>query len=246
MALHDWLGDLYSTSGLSITLVDDAYNRKNFIEGLIVTLELAGLSLVISLAVGVVGAWAHGARNIVIRFMVASYIQWFRNTPTIIQLYLFYFGLGSLFTVTGADGISVPIVSGFTWAVFCLSMYYGAFNAEVLRAGIETVPRSTIEAAEGLGYSRFRAFIHIVLPLSFRLAFPALNNNFVNLIKATSLAYAIAVPEMLYVSSQIWASSLNTTEMMNVLLLSYVSIVGLFVFAMGVLEKRLRIPGIGQ
>lgn len=246
MPILDWLSRIYDSSGLNLSIVSDAYDRKNFIDGFIVTLELAGLSLVLSLLIGIIGAWASGSKSRAARLLVSAYIQWFRNTPTIIQLYLFYFGLGSLLTSVDSNGISIPIVSGFTWAVFCLSMYYGAFNAEVIRAGIETVPLATTEAAESLGYSRWRAFFHIILPLSFRLAFPALNNNFVNLIKATSLAYAIAVPEMLYVSSQIWANSLNTTEMMNILLLSYVSIVGIFVWAMGRVERHLRIPGVGQ
>lgn len=246
MTILQWIHEFYSNLGLSLTLVDDSFNRKHFIRGLIITLQLSALALVLSLVVGVAGAWAYGARSRLVRMGVSAYVQWFRNTPTIIQLYLFYFGLGSYFTAMGPDGFAVPMVSAFTWVVFCLAMYYGAFNAEVLRAGMESVPQSTIEAAEALGYSRFRAFVHIVLPLSFRLSLPALNNNFVNLIKATSLAYAIAVPELLYVSSQIWASSLNVTEMMNILLISYVTIVGAFVYAMTKLEEYLRIPGIGE
>ena len=68
-----------------------------------------------------------------------------------------------------------------------------------------------------------------MLPLAFRISLPALNNNLVNLVKTTTLAYAIAVPEMLYVSSQIWSDALNVPEMMNVLLLCYFALVGLLV-----------------
>ena len=124
--------------------------------------------------------------------------------------------------MTTGTGISVPLVSNFTWAVICLSLYAGAFNVEIFRAGIEAVPRETVEAAESLGYSRLKAYVFVILPLAFRISLPALNNNLVNLIKTTTIAYAIAVPEMLYVANQIWSDELNVPEMMNMLLIIYV------------------------
>ena len=72
------------------------------------------------------------------------------------QLYFFYFALGSYLKVTTDTGMSVPIVSNFTWAAICLSFYAGAFNVEIFRAGIEAVPRETMEAAESLGYRASR------------------------------------------------------------------------------------------
>jgi polar amino acid transport system permease protein len=83
----------------------------------------------------------------------------------------------------------------------------------------------------------------VVLPLAFRISLPALNNNLVNLIKTTTIAYAIAVPEMLYVANQIWSDESNVPEMMNVLLIVYVSLVGILVWIMGRWERALRIPG---
>ena|SRR5215471_2447907 len=102
---------------------------------------------------------------------------------------------------------------------------------------------STLEAAEALGYSRLKAYLHVVLPLAFRISLPALNNNLVNLVKTTTIAYAIAVPEMLYVANQIWSDELNVAEMMNVLLVIYVSLVGVLVYGMGRWERMMRIPG---
>jgi polar amino acid transport system permease protein len=137
----------------------------------------------------------------------------------------------------------VPIVSNFTWAAICLSFYAGAFNVEIFRAGIEAVPRETLEAAESLGYSRLKAYVYVILPLAFRISLPALNNNLVNLVKTTTIAYAIAVPEMLYVANQIWSDESNVPEMMNVLLVIYVALVGVLVWVMGRWERALRIPG---
>lgn len=245
MTALQWLHELNHSLGINLTLLYDPFDQKRFLKGLLTTLELTGLSLMLGLAIGIVGAWLQGARSRLLRIGVSSYIQLFRNTPSIIQLYFFYFGVGSYITAAGPDGVQVPIVSGFAWAVFCFSIYSGAFNTEILRAGIEAVPRSTIEAAEALGYDRFNAYLHVVLPLAFRVSLPALTNNFVNLVKGTALAYAIGVPELLYESSQIWADSLNVPEMMNVLLVTYVALVGAFVFAMTKLERLLRVPGIG-
>jgi polar amino acid transport system permease protein len=138
------------------------------------------------------------------------------------------------------------MLGNFAWAVISLSFFAGSFNVEIFRSGIEAVPQSTIEAAESLGYSRLKAYIHIVLPLAFRVCLPALSNNLVNLVKTTTLAFAIAVPEMLYVSSQIWSDNVNVREMMTFLLLAYVALVGILVWALNRWERAMKIPGYGS
>jgi polar amino acid transport system permease protein len=173
------------------------------------------------------------------------YIQFFRNTPPLVQLYFFYFGVGSLLTATSVSGTPAPIVSNVAWAIVSLSFFAGAFNVEIFRSGVEAVPKTTIEAAESLGFSRLRTYLFIVFPLAFRISLPALNNNLVNLVKTTTLAYAIAVPEMLYMSSQIWSDELNVPEMMNVLLFCYFALVGFLVYAMHRWERAIRVPGFG-
>src|SRR5260370_42476556 len=116
----------------------------------------------------------------------------------------------------------------------------------MLRAGSEAVPRALIEAAESLGYSRWKADHRVVLPLALRVTMPAMTNNMVNLVKTTTLAYAIAVPELVYMSAQIWSEQVNVPEMMVVLLICYVAIVGLINQGMQWLENRLHVPGFGQ
>ncbi|MBV8839147.1 MAG: amino acid ABC transporter permease [Alphaproteobacteria bacterium] len=241
--LWDWFRTLYETSGIKLTIFYDAFDRARFFDSFLTSVELMGLCLVASVVIGVVGAWIQGSRLRGLRLVTQGYIQFFRNTPPLVQLYFFYFALGSYLKITGANGIAVPIVSNFTWAVICLSFYAGAFNVEIFRAGIEAVPRETLEAAESLGYSRLKAYVYVILPLAFRISLPALNNNLVNLVKTTTIAYAIAVPEMLYVANQIWSDESNVPEMMNVLLIIYVILVGLVVWVMGRWERALHIPG---
>jgi polar amino acid transport system permease protein len=236
----DWFRRLNDATGINLTIFYDAFDRGRFVSGLWTTVELSVVCILLSVAIGVAGAWIQGSRLRVARTLVYWYIQAFRNTPPLVQLYFFYFGLGSLLKVGGG-----PLVSNVTWAIVSLSFFAGAFNVEIFRAGVEAVPQTTVEAAESLGFSRAQAYLRVVLPLAFRISLPALNNNLVNLVKTTTLAYAIAVPEMLYVSSQIWSDELNVPVMMNVLLICYLALVGVLVYLMHRWERAIRLPGFG-
>jgi polar amino acid transport system permease protein len=130
--------------------------------------------------------------------------------------------------------------------VISLSLFAGAFNIEIFRSGLEAVPSSMVEAAEGLGYSRFQIYRQITLPLAFRVCLPALGNNLVNLVKTTNLAYAIAVPELLYVSQQIWSDETNVREMMAFVLCAYLFLVFLLVALLNWVERAIRVPGVGH
>jgi polar amino acid transport system permease protein len=236
----DWFRWLYDATGINLTILYDAFDRGRFASGFWMTVKLSVVCILASVAIGVVGAWIQGSRFRVARTLVYWYIQAFRNTPPLVQLYFFYFGLGALL-----KGVGGPLVTNVAWAIVSLSFFAGAFNVEIFRAGVEAVPRTTLEAAESLGFSRLQAYVRVVLPLAFRISLPALNNNLVNLVKTTTLAYAIAVPEMLYVSSQIWSDELNVPVMMNVLLICYFVLVGIVVYAMHRWERAIRVPGFG-
>jgi len=240
-----WFQGLHERTGINLTVFYDSFDAARFVSGIATTIELAFLCVILSLVIGLAGVIVQGSPSRLLKFSVNCYIQFFRNTPSLIQLYFFYFGLGPLIAVSNANGQSVPLVSNFAWATICFSIYAGAFNIEIFRSGVEAVPRTTVEAAESLGYTRLGSYIHVILPLALRISFPAFSNNMVNLTKLTSVSYAIAVPEILYASSQIWSDALNVPEMMNIVLVSYVFIVSIFVYAMGRVEKALRLPGIG-
>ena len=245
-AISDWFLWLDRATGIKLTIFYDDFDRARMWRGFLTTVELSAICIALSLAIGVVGAWLQGSTLVPLRRAVQGYIQLFRNTPPLVQLYFFYFALGGLMPlVENEQGWREPALSNFAWAVISLSFFAGAFNVEIFRAGIEAVPRATVEAAESLGYSRLKAYVYIVLPLAFRVSLPALNNNLVNLVKTTTLAYAIAVPEMLYVANQIWSDEVNVPEMMVFLLIAYVLLVGVLVAVMNRWERAMRIPGYG-
>ncbi|MBK1669575.1 polar amino acid ABC transporter permease [Rhodovibrio sodomensis] len=216
------------------------------IDGFVNTIYLSLVCLGFSVIIGIVGAWLQGSPLKWTRRLVNGYIQLFRNTPPLVQMYFFFFALGSLMPrVENEWGIMEPILSNWHWAILSLSFFAGSFNVEIFRSGIEAVPKATVEAAEALGYNRLQTYVYVVLPLALRVCLPALNNNLVNLVKTTTLAYAIAVPEMLYVANQIWSDSLNVPEMMTFLLFAYVLLVGLLVMVMNKWERSMRLPGFG-
>jgi polar amino acid transport system permease protein len=244
--IYNWFRELNQATGINLTIVHDSYDRQRMIEGFFNTIYLSFVCVLLSVAIGMVGAWLQRSPLKWTRRLVQGYIQLFRNTPPLVQLYFFYFAVGSVMPrVENEYGIMEPVLSNWAWAIISLSFFAGSFNVEIFRSGMEAVSRSTVEAAESLGLSRLQIYVHILLPLAFRVCLPALNNNLVNLVKTTTLAYAIAVPEMLYVANQIWSDSLNVPEMMTFLLLAYVLLVGLLVRAMNAWERAMRLPGYG-
>ena len=246
-SFYQWFRVLYDTTGINLPFIYDSYDRGRLIDGFFMTVQLSVTCLFFSVIIGMIGAWLQGSPLKWNRRLVNGYIQLFRNTPPLVQLYFFYFAIGSMLPKIATDyGGQAPILGNFAWAVISLSFFAGAFNVEIFRSGIEAVPNSTVEAAESLGFSRLQIYKDITLPLALRVVLPSLNNNLVNLVKTTTLAYAIAVPEMLYETNQIWSDNVNVTEMMIFLLLAYFFLVGVLVWGMNKWEQSMKIPGYGE
>ena len=240
----EWFLWLKEAHGIKLTIFYDELDRTRFVKGVWTTIHLSFVCILASIIIGIAGAWLQMSPLVWVRRIMSGYIAFFRNTPPLVQLYFFYFAVDS--ALSGLFGIRGGIMSSYGWAVMALSFFAGAFNTEIFRAGIEAVPKSTTEAAEALGYSRFQIFRHITFPLAYRVCLPALNNNLINLVKTTTVAYAIAVPETLYISNQIWSDEYNVPEMMNVVWVVYIVLVGVLVWLMHRWEKAIRVPGFGQ
>jgi polar amino acid transport system permease protein len=242
--ISGWFQWLNNSFGLNFTIFYDAFDGVRFWNGLLTTIELSVVATIVSVIIGIAGAGAQRSRSAALRSLAQSYVQIFRNTPPLVQMYFFFFALGP--SVSRVAGAAEPVLGSFGWAVVSLSLFAGAFNVEIFRSGIEAVPAATSEAAYALGFSRLQIFFEILMPLALRAALPALTGNIINLVKTTTLASAIAAPEMLFVSTQIWSDSLNVTEMMVVLLISYNLIVSVIAVAMHRWERQLKIPGFGR
>ena len=225
----------------------DLTQTERVVSGLWMTIQLSVVCVIASVIIGILGAWLQGAHSKILRSVVQGYIQFFRNTPPLVQLLFFYFALGQFTPTYSPDGwLEVPIISNVGWAIISLSFFAGAFNVEIFRAGIEAVPESTQEAAEALGMNRLQIYLYVVFPLAYRVSLPALNNNLVNLVKTTTQALAIAVPELLYEMISIYNDySTAQNACMLFLFFAYILLVGVLVLGMNGWERKLRIPGYG-
>ena len=179
----------------------DPVQTERVLTGLWMTVKLSVICVALSVVIGDnVGAWLQGSPIKWLRMVVQGYIQFFRNTPPSGAVVVFLLSRSvSLRPTYSPDGwLEVPIISNVGWAILSLSFFAGAFNVEIFRSGIEAVPDSTKEAADALGMNRLQIYRYVVLPLAFRVSLPSLNNNLVNLVKTTTQAIVIAVPELLY------------------------------------------------
>ena len=103
--IWDWFRQLHATTGIKLTIFYDAFDRARFWNGFLTSLRLMAICLIASVAIGVVGAWLQGVRVRLVRLVVQGYIQVFRNTPPLVQLYFFYFALGAYLRTTLPSGL---------------------------------------------------------------------------------------------------------------------------------------------
>ncbi|CAO3430162.1 amino acid ABC transporter permease [Azospirillum endophyticum] len=238
---------LYERTGWNFPIFYNLWDGTKFIRGLGLTIELALLGIAGALLVGGACLLLRECRVRPAAWAVAAYVEFFRNTPGLAQLYFLFFGIGSWLQLsTPGPGGTPPVLSPLTFVVISIAVHHGAFVAEVLRANLEAVPRGIVESAAALGYGHWQSLRRVTLPLALRTSLPAMGNIAAQIVKGTALAYAIAVPETLYVSHEIWSERFNVVEMMNVVLVTYLSLMAIFSAVVRGLEVWLRVPGYGR
>lgn len=168
---------------------------KLLIPGIMVTIPLTVISFTIGLVIALLTALVQVADVPVLKRVARFYVWIIRGTPMIVQLFVVYFGLPSV-------GITL---NPFPSAIIVFSLSVGAYCSETIRAAIESVNRGQLDAAYSLGMNFPRAMRYVILPQAFRTAFPPLSNSLIGLVKDTSLAYSIAIVEILATAQRIAA-----------------------------------------
>jgi len=237
--------DALKSLGLNYSFVLNATERSAFVRGLGVTLELCLLTIPFSLLAGVVIAAALTSRRRWLAQPARAVVEVTRNTPTLVQLYCAFLVLNMLITQQ-LQMVGGNPLTPFVWVVIVVSLHKGVFHAEALRAGIEAVPKVTLEAARSLGFSQRQLLFRVELPLALRFALPSLVNNLVDLVKMTAVASAIAVGDVTYESIMIWTQRDNVLELLLLILLYFGLLTWLVSLAGRWLETHLRMPGYGQ
>jgi polar amino acid transport system permease protein len=173
------------------------------LEGALITLEISILSLLLGLVFGLTAALCKLARTPLLRWPANFYVWLIRSTPLLVQLFIIYFGLPQL-------GIDLgPFLSG----VLGLALNVGAYNAETIRGGIISVPPGQTEASRSLGMSGSLTMRRIILPQALRIIIPPLGNNFIILIKDTSLVSTITLVELTLTAQRFIGSTYKPFEM---------------------------------
>ncbi|MBE9404760.1 amino acid ABC transporter permease [Brachybacterium sp. Marseille-Q2903] len=193
-----------------------------------VTIPLSLISFAIALVVAVVVALVRLYGPAPLKALAWAYVQVFRGTPLVVQLFIVYFGLPSL-------GISLD---AFPAAVVTLALNTGAYASEAVRASILSLPRGQFEAAQTLNLSRATPFRRVVAPQAMRIVLPPLANDFIDLVKGTSLVFAITLVDLFQVGRQVAGSTFEPMAMYTLVALIYLVMVSLLSLGQNVLEKK--------
>lgn len=186
-------------SCLALTpLTPDTFGKycSRFVDGFFVTIELLVLSCAFGLFIAVWVAFGRFARNPLIRAAAFGYSYVLRGTPLLVQLWIVYFGFGSL----GADNLGLlwPLFKdSWTIGLMVLTLNTSSYVAEILRGGLANIPKGQMEAAVATGMTWFQSMYHIMLPQAFKIAWPAYGNEVVLLMKGSALVSTITVLDLM-------------------------------------------------
>lgn len=205
-------------------LVGEKYGEafSFIIRGLGLTLYATGLAFVISIAVGLMAAIARMSDNTFARNVATTYIEFIRGVPMLVLLVVF--GIVLVPDMLDLVGVSRRLIDLTHRGIIGLSAVYGAFLAEVFRAGIESIPRGQSEAARSLGMTRGQTLSRIVIPQAIRNILPALGNDFIALLKDSALLSILAIREMTQMTKLYTGSSFRFNEGYLVLTFVYLTL----------------------
>ncbi len=211
------------------------------LDGIANTVIMAVLAMALGIVLGVVVAVMRLSPNPVLSFVAAGYTWLFRGTPLILQL-LLWFNLALVFPTIGIPGLwsgrAVDVMTPFLSALLGLGINQGAYTSEVMRAGMLSVDTGQYEAAQAIGMGRLLALRRIILPQAMRVVTPPLANEFIGMIKATSLASVIQYPEVLHNAENIYYANSRVIELLLVAGLWYLLVVSILTPLQMLLERR--------
>ncbi|MBN2554319.1 MAG: amino acid ABC transporter permease [Anaerolineales bacterium] len=203
--IDPWWGLVALVIGLIVSLVvfsPDPYRRiVMFVrDGIGVTLITTVLSFLLVLFVGLVGGLGRLAKNRLVNGLATLYVELIRGVPLLVQLIWWYFAFPSVLNEIGKaaniEALSRYKANPIAMAVIGLTMCYGAYMSEIYRAGIQSIPAGQMEAARSLGMSYFQAMRNIILPQAVRVILPPVGNEFISLLKDSSLVSVVAVTDL--------------------------------------------------
>jgi polar amino acid transport system permease protein len=203
--IDSWWGLVIGIVALTVLLVvlsPDPYRRIVLFvrDGIAITLTLTVSSFFMVLFVGLLGGLGRISKNKALRGVTTLYVELVRGIPLLVQLLYWYYAFPSIVHSLGAS-LNLPALENYranavAMAVLGMTFCYGAYMTEIYRAGIQSIPKGQLEAARSLGMSYVQAMRHVVLPQAIRVILPPVGNEFISLLKDSSLASVVAVTEL--------------------------------------------------
>ena len=201
-------------------------------DGILATFEVTVLSIVFALVLGLLTGLGRISRVKIVNRIATVYVEVVRGIPLLVQLFYIYYALGKI--------VQVPRI---TAAVIAMTVCYGAYMGEIFRAGIQAVPRGQMEAALALGLTRGQALRRIILPQTIRIVLPPIGNEFIALLKDSSLVSILAVSDLLRRGREYASKTFFYFESYTVVALIYLVMTLFFSRLVAIMEERLSRRG---
>jgi polar amino acid transport system permease protein len=201
------------------------------LKGIVVTLQLSAIIVVIGSVLGFFAGLAMTTKNKLLKFVVSCYADFFRGTPVIVQLFIVYFAVPSLLDIN---------IEPFSACVIAYALNSGAYMTEVVRGGIKSIDKGQTEAGKSLGLNGYQIMLHIVLPQAIKRILPAMGNEFIGVIKGTSIVSVIGMRELTREGQLIIARTYATFEIWTAVAFFYLVIVIILSRLLTFAERRLN------
>lgn len=248
LAIFVWVVWSFAHGQIEWRVVGQFFTAPAILSGLVNTIVMAICAMVLGIVLGVVFAIMYLSPNPVLQGGALFYIWFFRGTPLILQL-LIWFNLALVFPTIGIPGLfemrTVDVITPFMATLLGLGMNQGAYTAEVVRAGILSVDTGQTEAAKSIGMTRLTALRRIVLPQAMRVIIPPVGNEAISMVKLTSIASVIQYSEILRNAQTIYYANARTIELLVVAAAWYLAVVTVLQIGQYFLEKSFS-KGSGQ
>jgi polar amino acid transport system permease protein len=231
----------FSNATIAYGTTSEFFTATSILKGMGNTVMISVLAQVLGIALGVMAAVMRLSKNPVTSAVAGFYVWFFRGTPVLVQLLIWY-NLAFIFPTLSIPGVGSwttnDVMTPFLAALLGLGINEGAYMAEIVRAGIGSVDEGQTEAAHALGMSSAKTMRRIVLPQAMRVIVPPTGNEFINMLKTSSLAYAIQFPEMLQSAVKIYSNNLQVIELLFTISLWYLILTTVFSIFQHQLERR--------
>jgi len=229
-----------------VTVWSDPFGRILLFvrDGIIVTISITVTSFIFVLILGLVGGLGRLSQNRVFRGFASLYVEIVRGVPLLVQLIWWYFAFPVVIQKIG-EGLNLAFMTHYQanpifTAIIGMTVCYGAYMSEIYRAGIQSIPKGQTEAARSLGMTPFQSMRHVILPQSVRVILPPVGNEFISLLKDSSLVSVVAVADLTRRGREFMATHFNPIEVWTMVALVYLIMTLLSARGVSWLEKKTR------